>query len=60
MQSNPPRPDLRQPPRREADAATEVETPPEVPADLYDILGYRAAGSTVTTQQWLSMRCLSV
>jgi hypothetical protein len=51
------RPDVGSRPRRDADAAdaaTETES-----ADLYDVLGYRASGSSVTTQQWLSMRCLS-
>ena len=57
-----PRPDVGRRPRREADAddaATEMEAAPAAPADLYDVLGYRASGSSVTTQQWLAMRCLS-
>jgi len=56
------RPDVGRRPRREADAdddATEMEAAPAAPADMYDMLGYRAHGSSVTTQQWLSMRCLS-
>jgi hypothetical protein len=56
------RPDVGRRPRREADAdddATEMEGTPAAPADMYDMLGYRGSGSSVTTQQWLSMRCLS-
>jgi len=56
------RPDVGRGPRREADAdddASEMEAAPAAPADMYDMLGYRAHGSSVTTQQWLSMRCLS-
>lgn len=48
--------------RRDADAedeATEMEAVPVAPADLYDVLGYRGPKSSVTTQQWLSMRCIS-
>jgi hypothetical protein len=55
-------PDVGRRPRREADDAddaSEKESPAAAPADLYDVLGYRASGSSVTTQQWLSMRCLS-
>jgi len=56
------RPDMGRRQRREADAeddATEMEAAPAAPADLYDVLGYRGSQSTVTTQQWLSMRCIS-
>ena len=56
------RPDVGRRPRREADAdddATEMEAAPAAPADLYDVLGYRAVGSSVTTQQWLAIRCIS-
>ena len=56
------RPDMGRRQRREADAeddATEMEAAPAAPADLYDVLGYRGPKSTVTTQQWLSMRCIS-
>jgi len=56
------RPDIGRRPRREADAdddATEMEAAPEAPADMYDMLGYRAVGSSVTTQQWLAIRCIS-
>ena len=56
------RPDVGRRPRREADAdddATEMEAAPAAPADLYDMLGYRGPKGTVTTQQWLAMRCLS-
>ena len=56
------RPDVGRRPRREADAdddATEMEVAPAELADLYDLLGYRDVGSSVTTQQWLSMRCIS-
>ena len=52
------RPDMGRRPRREADAeddATEMEA---APADFYDVLGYRDVGSSVTTQQWLSMRSI--
>ena len=62
MTLNKARLDMGRRPRREADAdddATEMEAVPAAPADLYDVLGYRTAGSSVTTQQWLSMRCLS-
>ena len=56
------RPDMGRRQRREADAeddATEMEAAPAAPADLYDVLGYRGSQSTFTTQQWLSMRCIS-
>ncbi|MEX0502003.1 hypothetical protein AB3X55_00235 [Alphaproteobacteria bacterium LSUCC0719] len=56
------RPDMGRRQRREADAeddATEMEAAPAAPADLYDVLGYPGSQSTVTTQQWLSMRCIS-
>jgi len=56
------RPDMGRRQRREADAeddATEMEAAPAAPADLYDVLGYWGSQSTVTTQQWLSMRCIS-
>ena len=56
------RPDMGRRPRTEADAeddATEMEAAPAAPADLYDVLGYRGSQNTVTTQQWLSMRCIS-
>jgi hypothetical protein len=56
------RPDMGRRQRREADAeddATEMEAAPAAPADLYDVLSYRGSQSTVTTQQWLSMRCIS-
>jgi len=56
------RPDMGRRQRREADAegdATEMEAAPAGPADLYDVLGYRAVGSSVPTQQWLLMRCIS-
>jgi len=56
------RPDMGRRQRREADAeddATEMEAAPAAPADLYDVLGYRGPKSTVTAQQWLSMRCIS-
>jgi len=56
------RPDMGRRQRREADAeddATEMEAPPAAPADLYDVLGCRGSQSTVTTHQWLSMRCIS-
>lgn len=56
------RPDVGRRPRREADAdddATEPEAAPAAPTDMYDLLGYRGPEGTVTTQQWLAMRCLS-
>ena len=56
------RPDPGRRQRREADAdddAIEMEAAPAAPADLYDMLGYRSPKATVTTQQWLAMRCLS-
>ena len=56
------RPDMGWRQRHEADAeddATEMEAAPAAPMDLYDVLGYRGSQSTVTTQQWLSMRCIS-
>jgi len=56
------RPDMGWRQRHEADAeddATEMEAAPAAPMDLYDVLGYRGPKSTVTTQQWLSMRCIS-
>ena len=48
--------------RHDADAeddATEMEAAPAAPADLYNVLGYRGSQSKVTTQNWLSMRCIS-
>jgi len=56
------RPEMERRPRREADAdddATEMEAAPAAPTDLYDMLGYRGPKGTVTTQQWLAIRCLS-
>ena len=56
-------PEMERRPRREADAdddaTAQEEAAPAAPADLYDMLGYRGLKSTVTTQQWLAMRCLS-
>ena len=43
-----------------ADDAPDIDGAPAAPADLYDMLGYRGTGSTVTTQQWLAMRCISL
>ena len=42
------------------DDATDIDGAPAAPADIYDMLGYLGAGSTVTTQQWLTMRCISL
>ena len=56
------RPDVGRRPRRGADAdddATEEEAAPAAPTDLYEMLGYRGPKGTVTTQQWLAIRCLS-
>lgn len=54
MSLNKARPDMRRRQRSEADAeddATEMEAAPATAADLYGVLGYRAVGSSVTTQQ---------
>lgn len=56
------RPDPGRRQRREADAdddAPDMEAAPAAPTDLYDMLGYRGPKGSVTTQQWLAMRCLS-
>ena len=53
------RPDVERRQRRDVDAeddATEMEV---APVDLYGVLGYHGLESTVTTQQWLSVRCIS-
>ena len=55
-------PDMERRQHHRADAddnAIDVETPSKDPVDFYDMLGYRGAGGTVTTQQWLAMRCIS-
>ena len=54
-------PDVGRRPRREADDADDAseKESPAAPADLYDVLGSRAVGSSVTTQQWLAIRCIS-
>ena len=55
-------PDMERRQRREADATddtADIGGASAGPADLYDMLGYRGAGGTVTTQQWLALRCLS-
>ena len=55
------RPDLGRRPKREADAdddAEEMQAAPAAPADMYDMLAFRKADSTVTTQQWLAIRLL--
>jgi len=55
-------PDQERRPRRENDAddnAPEMNDTSASSADLYDMLGYRGAVTTTTTQQWLAMRCLS-
>ena len=55
-------PDMERRQRREADATddtADIEGASAGPADLYDMLGYRGTGGTVTTQQWLALRCLS-
>ena len=58
------RPDLRRRPKGERDAAADdsddMESPAAGPADLYDVLGYRRSASTITTQQWLAMRCITL
>ena len=51
--------DMERRQQRDADAeddATEMEV---APADLYCVLGYHGLESTVTTQQWLSVRSIS-
>lgn len=56
-------PDMERRHLREVDATddtADIDGAPAIPADLYDILGYRGTGGTVTTQQWLAMRCLSL
>ena len=53
------RPDMGRCTRHEADAEDDVTEMEAAAADLYDLLGYRGPKSTVTTQQWLSMRCIS-
>lgn len=52
------RPDMGRRQRREADA-TDMEAAHAATADLYVVIGYRGPKNTVTTQQWLSMRCIS-
>ena len=56
------RPDMAWRQRSEADAeddGAEMESAPAAPVDLYDVVGDRGSQSTVTTHQWLSMRCIS-
>ena len=53
------RPNMGRRPRREADAENDATEMEAAPADLYDSLGYRGPKSTVTIQQWLSMRYIS-
>ena len=62
MRTTQTRPDTGRRQRGEADIdddAIDKAASSEGAEDLYDVLGFRRAVTTVTTQQWLSMRCIS-